>query len=542
MRPVASLSIFLSYSSQDSTLAKALYIGLINKGFFVWKAPEDIQPGEDWAVAIYKALEKSDIFLLLWTDDSMNSNEVTKEITLATRKQKIIIPVRATWASPRQAQEFHLSNTQWLEAQERKQDEIVDLVCERIQQIEKDGIKRPNLIRRVLPDARVQLLLKASLAIIGIFSIASDLDPFIAPNQTLLNQRLFWQARWRQLTDQPGPNSRPIGLLQLGQQIYEDLGESPTEKSVNQAVLAKVLVALPVDRPKKIGLDFILDRPSANPEGDLELAATLKRDRYLNRQVFAGLCPPNSLSPDESALDPCFRSKDSLSPLLAEAGAIPVYVSVAMDTTDRRPPLILLESLGYRSFAYALAPKIPVKPIPQDAILDWSINWFDPRYISFLSDTSHLKEFDGNSLIIASDGYKGSDMSTVADQHTIPDGLLAYVDYKDPKFITLSKQTIPGGFLQAVLAQSLANTHWLMPATPFNNTFSTIILALIAYMLTRAQALKTRRGILLASIPIVYTLLALQICLSFRKIVPVLLPVSAATLIVFIRRNKKTAP
>ena len=59
-------SAFLSFSSQDRELAQEIYQGLLGRGIEVWKAPENIPPGMDWAAAIHAAIAQQQVFLLLW--------------------------------------------------------------------------------------------------------------------------------------------------------------------------------------------------------------------------------------------------------------------------------------------------------------------------------------------------------------------------------------------------------------------------------------------------------------------------------------------
>jgi len=55
---MAPASVFLSFSSRDAALAIALRDGLQARGLDVWKAPESISPGVDWASAIHSAIQQ----------------------------------------------------------------------------------------------------------------------------------------------------------------------------------------------------------------------------------------------------------------------------------------------------------------------------------------------------------------------------------------------------------------------------------------------------------------------------------------------------
>jgi hypothetical protein len=64
-------SVFLSFSSHDAALAIALWEGLQSRDIDVWKAPESILPGVDWASAIHAGIQQQHVFLLLWSDAAM---------------------------------------------------------------------------------------------------------------------------------------------------------------------------------------------------------------------------------------------------------------------------------------------------------------------------------------------------------------------------------------------------------------------------------------------------------------------------------------
>jgi len=63
---MASATVFLSFSNRDAALAIALREGLQSRDIDVWKAPESIPPGVDWASAIHAGIEQQQVFLLLF--------------------------------------------------------------------------------------------------------------------------------------------------------------------------------------------------------------------------------------------------------------------------------------------------------------------------------------------------------------------------------------------------------------------------------------------------------------------------------------------
>ena len=539
---MVSATVFLSFSSRDAALAIALREGLQSRDIDVWKTPESIPPGVDWASAIHSGIEQQQVFLLLWSDAAMASAEVSKEIGLASQHRRLLLPLRLTPAMPQGGQAYHLGNIQWLEGQELPIPALLDRLDARIRELVEQG---PQAALATMPAQTMRAnnirrrALQALLALIGASALACDLAPWNGPSQWLLNQRLFWQARWRQLTAQNGPTPTPIGLLSLSLAVYEQLGVQPTNGSVNQAVLAQALKALPAkEAPQRVGLDFILDGPGANPQGHGALAKTI-RSQQGGRQILGGLCPPNSLaSPD------CLKAGEQrLAAPLAAAGAKAVLLGLGTNT-EGQPPLQLLEGVGSDSLAEAMATAAPRGGLPPDAVIDWSVNWLSPERLKLISSRQELAAYRDETLLIASDGYKGERLSEAADQHPAPQAVWAYEGQGPERFAsTLQGGALPGGAVQVALAQAISSGHWLEPVVPFMpTTLTTALLAAAAWWTTRRELGRRKLLTWLGLAMIIYIFLALQLAVSLRRLLPLALPLTAAAAIVGVQRSKRIQP
>ena len=536
---MALVSVFLSFSSHDASLATALLDGLESRNIDVWKAPESIPPGVDWAAAIHAGIQKQQVFLLLWSDAAMTSAEVSKEISLANQHRRLLLPLRLTSAMPQGGQAYHLGNIQWLEGQGLPLPLLLDRVEERIRELVEQG---PQVALATMPGQSIRASnlrrrsLQALLALIGASALACDLAPWNPPSQWMLNQRLFWQARWRQLTAQSGPTPPPIGLLPLSLAVYEQLGVQPTNDSVNQAVLAKALKALGAKgEPQRVGLDFILDGPGANPQGHGALAETI-RSQQGGRQILAGLCPPNSLATTD-----CLKAGEQrLAASLTAAGA--KAVSLGLGTSTKvQPPLQLLQGVGSGSMAEAMATSAPRGGLPPDAVIDWSVNWLSSKRLTLISNRQELAAYRGETLLIASDGYKGERLSEVADQHPAPQAVWAYEGQGPERFAsTLQAGALPGGAVQVALAQAISSGHWLEPVVPLMpTTLTTALLAAAAWWTTRRELGRRKLLTWLGLAIIVYIHIALQLAVSLRRLLPLAVPLSAAAAIVEVQRSKR---
>jgi len=78
--------IFLSYSHRCAHIARQLYFDLCRAGCTPWIDEKDIKLNEPWASNIDEAIERSDLFILLWSPEVECSTETQRELNLAIEK------------------------------------------------------------------------------------------------------------------------------------------------------------------------------------------------------------------------------------------------------------------------------------------------------------------------------------------------------------------------------------------------------------------------------------------------------------------------
>jgi hypothetical protein len=110
-----SFDVFISHSSKDSRTASAIKQALQNEGIRCWKAPDDILPGESWPAAITRAVSVCKVMVLVWSSNSIQSAEVSKELTLAMSRGLMVIPYKIENIAPNGEWEYHLANSHWLD-------------------------------------------------------------------------------------------------------------------------------------------------------------------------------------------------------------------------------------------------------------------------------------------------------------------------------------------------------------------------------------------------------------------------------------------
>ena len=84
--------MFLSYARPDEEYAKALNVALLETGFQVW-VDFGIDFGEQWFTQIDRAIKTCAAFVLIMSPRSQASEWTDKEILLAKRYQKPVLPL-----------------------------------------------------------------------------------------------------------------------------------------------------------------------------------------------------------------------------------------------------------------------------------------------------------------------------------------------------------------------------------------------------------------------------------------------------------------
>ena len=108
--------IFISYSSEDKTVADAVCAGLEAQGTRCWIAPRDVGPGQDWASTIVDAIQDCRIFVIILSSGANKSSQVLREVERAVNAGKVVIPFRIEDLVPSKSLGYFLSVSHWLDA------------------------------------------------------------------------------------------------------------------------------------------------------------------------------------------------------------------------------------------------------------------------------------------------------------------------------------------------------------------------------------------------------------------------------------------
>jgi TolB-like protein len=118
--------IFISYRRADEAWARLLHSQLRAEGVEAWYDAQ-VGAGQDWRIATAKALEASQIFVLLFSENAAQSSDIAKELAAATLEKKLIIPVRLENIAPKGAFLYELASRNWVNAYDNTEVKLAEL-------------------------------------------------------------------------------------------------------------------------------------------------------------------------------------------------------------------------------------------------------------------------------------------------------------------------------------------------------------------------------------------------------------------------------
>jgi hypothetical protein len=110
-----SANIFISFASQDRKVATTLCAALESRGFSCWISSRDIAPGDNFQSAIVRAIRNAKMMLLVFTANSNASDEMSKELALASQQKLIVVPLRVEDVAPNEAFAYEFATRQWID-------------------------------------------------------------------------------------------------------------------------------------------------------------------------------------------------------------------------------------------------------------------------------------------------------------------------------------------------------------------------------------------------------------------------------------------
>jgi hypothetical protein len=125
---VLVVSVFVSHATEDSAMARNFVARLENEGIRCWCAYRDVDAADDFASQIVRAVNQSDVGVVLVSAYSNASPHVRRELESLVGGSKKIIPVRLDSAVASDAIAYFLRGAQWLDMTALGERETMDRV------------------------------------------------------------------------------------------------------------------------------------------------------------------------------------------------------------------------------------------------------------------------------------------------------------------------------------------------------------------------------------------------------------------------------
>jgi len=138
-----SRPVFVSYATADRKAALTICDAIERRGPKCWISTRDVAPGENYQEAIVRSLRNSRAMVLVFSDAANNSDEIKKELSLASRYHTPVMALRIEDVEPSDAFAYELSTRQWIDAFE-SWDRSIDTLVQQIERMSDPQIEGPK--------------------------------------------------------------------------------------------------------------------------------------------------------------------------------------------------------------------------------------------------------------------------------------------------------------------------------------------------------------------------------------------------------------
>ncbi len=111
-----SAPVFITHSSRDYKQSRTIVDVLEKNGIPCWISERDIGAGDNYGDAIVDAIENAKAMVLVFSANANNSDEIKKEIALASQRKLTVVPIRIEDATPSKAFRYELITRNWIDA------------------------------------------------------------------------------------------------------------------------------------------------------------------------------------------------------------------------------------------------------------------------------------------------------------------------------------------------------------------------------------------------------------------------------------------
>jgi putative hemolysin len=183
--------VFISYPSENKSVADAICAKLELKQIRCWIAPRDILPGQSYSQALLEAIDASKIFILVFSAETNTSPHIMSEVRNAFNHNIVIIPFRIDNIQPSRALEYYIGGPHWLDALTPPLEKHIDSLVNVVQKNLKVNVDEVSGPQQPPADSHSQENKKTSITHFGYAAIIGLL--VIVCLSLVLNSALFSQ-------------------------------------------------------------------------------------------------------------------------------------------------------------------------------------------------------------------------------------------------------------------------------------------------------------------------------------------------------------
>ena len=108
--------VFISYANTDRKEALSICKAMERRGTKCWISCRDVAPGENYQEAIVRSIRDASAMVLVFSGAANNSDEIKKELSLASKHRVPLMALRIEDVEPSDAFAYELSTRQWVDA------------------------------------------------------------------------------------------------------------------------------------------------------------------------------------------------------------------------------------------------------------------------------------------------------------------------------------------------------------------------------------------------------------------------------------------
>ena len=126
--PEEDHEVFVSYSHQNAETVLPIVETVEAKGLSIWIDKDEMRAGQGWAGQIVRAIKSAERFCLMCSEQAFASDHVRREVYLADKYGKAMVPIKLDGAEMPEDIEYFLAGRQWVDLTSLSEEERVVVI------------------------------------------------------------------------------------------------------------------------------------------------------------------------------------------------------------------------------------------------------------------------------------------------------------------------------------------------------------------------------------------------------------------------------